>query len=262
MELDYVVDTGLFWAAERVKRKTTDHIQVHHTVGNYGTPERWERLHINKISDGNKGVGYSYLICKDGSIYLGRGLEYAHGGVKDSKTNKANQRSVAIAFDGDMREDGLPTGKQISSFVRLCNDIMSIYKLTPKDVLGHNEIPVYKDGKPTGDTYATLCPSMNMDELRSLLNNEKPDKPVDFSTTEDEEITEDTPQYPAYYKYGGSTYVNLRAMASTGGQKIGTVSKGEKVIVLGTQGDWSEVIKHEDVPMLRGWCISNYLQEV
>lgn len=262
MELDYVVDTGLMWPVDRVKRKKTDHIQIHHTVGTYGTFDKWHRLHEKKISEGNKGIGYSYLICKDGTIYLGRGLEYAHGGVKDSKTDNANQRSVSIAFDGDMREDGLPTGKQISSFVRLCNDIMAIYGLSTGAVLGHNEIPVYSNGKPTGGTYATLCPSMDMDELRALLRGDRADKPLDTSVPADDELTEELPAYPALYKYGGSTYVNLRATASTGGQKIGTVRNGERVIVLATQGEWAEVIKHEDVPMMRGWCISKYLQEV
>jgi len=266
MEFSYVVDTGLTWPNGRTKRTQTDHIQVHHTVGNYGTPARWKSLHESKIKDGHKGVGYSYLICKDGTIYLGRGLEYAHGGVKDSKTNNANQRSVAIAFDGDMRDESLPTGAQLSSFVRLCLDVMQHYDLGTGAVLGHNEIPVYSGGKPTGGTYATLCPCIDMDELRRLLResltSEKEEKPFDFSTPADEEITEDAPAYPALYRYTGATYVNLRAGASTGYQAIGKVSKGDKVIVLGTSGDWAEVIKHEGTPMLRGWCLGKYLEEV
>lgn len=262
MELDYVVDVGLDWRRGRVKRTITDHVQIHHTVGNYDTAAKIKGLHENKISDGNRGIGYSYVIAKDGTILLGRGLEYAHGGVKDSITNKANQRSVSIAFSGDMREAGLPTAKQISSFVRLCNDILAIYDLSTGAVIGHNEVPVYKKDTdiPTGGSYATLCPCMDMDEMRKLLREET-NKP-DLTIPEDEEITEELPAYPALYQYVGSSFVNLRAMASTGGQKIGTVRKGEKVIVLSVQGDWAEVIKHEDVPMLRGWCISKYLQEV
>jgi len=264
MEFDYVIDTGLLWPRGRVKRAKTDHVQVHHTVGNYGTPERWQSLHENKIKDGNKGVGYSYLICKDGAIYLGRGLEYSHGGVKDNITNQANQRSVAIAFDGDMRKDDLPTAAQVSSFIRLCNDILTYYGLTPADVYGHNEIPTYQAGtsKPTGKTYATLCPSMDMDELRALLKGDTIlDKP-DLTVPEDDEITEDLPAYPALYRYTGASYVNLRAGASTGYQSIGRVSKGDEVIVLGKSGDWAEVVKHEDAPMLRGWCTARYLSEV
>lgn len=107
-EFSYVVDTGLVWPIARNKRKVTDHIQIHHTVGKYGTPARWAALHQGRISEGQRGVPYSYLILQDGTVYLGRGHEYGHGGVKDNITNNANQRSVAIAFDGDMRADGLP----------------------------------------------------------------------------------------------------------------------------------------------------------
>lgn len=262
MELGYVVDTGLQWPRGRVKRSRTDHIQVHHTVGSYGTPERWKALHEAKIKDGNRGVSYSYLICQDGTIYLGRGLEYAHGGVKDSITDNANQRSVAIAFDGDMRKENLPTAAQVSSFVRLCVDILARYGLSAGAVLGHNEIPVYSGGKPTGKTYATLCPCMDMEELRALLRGDTALAEPDLSVPVDEEITEEQPAYPALYEYAGATYVNLRAGASTGYQAIGRVSKGEKVIVLGASGDWAEVIKHRDTPMLRGWCTARYLEEV
>ena len=264
MELDYVIDTGLEWPKGRVKRKTTDHIQIHHTVGTYGTPAKWEALHEKKIRDRNKGVGYSYLICKNGDIYLGRGLEYSHGGVKDNINQDANQRSVAIAFDGDMRSDSLPTAAQLASCVRLVDDIRKIYGIPVSAVLGHNEIPTYEKGTayPTGKTYATLCPCMDMDELRAMLRGDTIEDNPQLDIPADDEQEDEMPIYPALYEYSGATYVNLRSMASSGSDKIGKVSKDEKVIVLGTQGEWAEVIKHEDTPMLRGWCIAKYLQEV
>lgn len=264
MELDYVIDTGLEWPKGRTKRRTTDHIQIHHTVGTYGTPAKWKALHESKIREGNKGVGYSYLICKNGDIFLGRGLECSHGGVKDNITNQANQRSVAIAFDGDMRSDSLPTGAQLASFIRLVDDIMKIYNLGAWAVIGHNEVPTYeKDtNKPTGKTYATLCPCMDMDELRAMIKGESIGNMPQIDIPSDDEQTDDMPIYPALYRYIGATYANLRSMASTGGEKIGKVSSGDEIIVLGTSGEWAEVIKHEETPMLRGWCIAKYLQEV
>lgn len=264
MELDYVIDTGLEWPKGRTKRHTTDHIQIHHTVGTYGTPTKWKALHEKKIRDGNKGVGYSYLICKNGDIYLGRGLEYSHGGVKDNITKRANQRSVSIAFDGDMRSDSLPTAAQLASFVRLADDIMKIYGLTVNDVYGHNEIPTYEKDTayPTGKTYATLCPCIDMDELRAMLRGDTIEDNPQLDIPADDEKEDAMPAYPALYEYAGGSYVNLRSMASTGSEKIGRVSAGDRVIVLGIQGDWAEVIKHEETPMLRGWCISKYLKEV
>lgn len=267
MEFAYVIDTGLKWPEGKGgKRLVTDHVQVHHTVGNYGTPEAWERLHRRKIEkDGHKGVGYSYLICKNGDIYLGRGLEYSHGGVSNSATKNeddigANDRSVAIAFDGDMRDSSLPTEAQLRSFVRLCNDILAYYDLSTGAVLGHNEVPTYKNNKPTGKNYATECPCMDMDQLRALLSGRE--EVPDLAVPDDDERTEDLPTYPALRRYAGATYVNLRTMPSTGGQKIGRVCVNDKVIVLGFNGDWAEVILHEETPMLRGWCLGKYFEEV
>jgi len=264
MALERVIDTGLEWPRGRVKRTVTDHIQIHHTVGYYGTPERWKRLHEKKIDEGNKGVGYSYLVLADGSIYLGRGHEYAHGGVKDSLTKNeqglgANQRSISIALDGDMREEGLPSAAQLASALELTRERMEIYGLPASAVLGHNEVPTYSGGKPTGKTYATLCPCMDMDEFRQQLQGQTSSTVV---LPDDDELTEDVPAYPALYAYAGSTYVNLRAGASTGYQSIGRVNKGDEVIVLGISDGWAEVVKHEERPMLRGWCTAKYLREV
>ncbi len=119
LEFPYVTDTGLIWTKDKATRiARIDHIQIHHTVGNYGTPRQWKSLHLRRIADGQRGVPYSYLVLQSGEIYLGRGLTFAHGGVKDSETTNergvgANQRSVAIALDGDMRKDHLPADKQL-----------------------------------------------------------------------------------------------------------------------------------------------------
>lgn len=170
-KLPYVIDTGLVWPHGTGNlRKTTDHIQIHHTVGFYGTPEKWAALHKRKIEkDGHKGVGYNFLVCQNGEIYLGRPVDRSHGGVKDNLTNSANQRSVAIAFDGDMRDDALPTQVQWRAAIRLTKDLMAMYNISADAVLGHNEIPVYEDGRPTGKTYPTACPCIDMDAFRAEL---------------------------------------------------------------------------------------------
>jgi len=173
-EVAYAIDTGLVWPKGKGNiRKTTDHIQIHHTVGNYGTPAKWAALQKSKIEkDGHKGVGYSYLVLQDGTIYLGRGYNYSHGAVKDSTTNNANQRSISIALDGDMRNSDLPTTKQFQAAIRLTKDLMAMYNLQPKNVLGHNEVPLYSNGKPTGKLYPTLCPSIDMNYFRAALLGE------------------------------------------------------------------------------------------
>ncbi len=253
-EFSYVINTGLVWLIPRNKRKTTDHIQIHHTVGKYGSPERWAALHQSRIADGQRGVPYSYLVLKDGAIYLGRGHEYGHGGVKDNVTNNANQRSVAIALDGDMRADGLPTEQQLVAAILLTRDLMALYKLPAGAVLGHNEVPLYENGKPTGKTYATLCPCIDMAAFRTTLSmtipepNTEPEQPATY--------------FPAFYAYVGDNGVNVRSGPSIASGVIGKLSAGNKCIVLGMENGWAEVILHEQAPMLRGWCIDTYLRRI
>ncbi len=257
-EFSYVVNTGLVWPIARSKRRTTDHIQIHHTVGRYGSPERWAALHQGRISDGQRGVPYSYLVLQDGTIYLGRGHEYGHGGVKDNITNNANQRSVAIAFDGDMRGDGLPTEKQFVAAFRLVRDLMALYKLPASSVLGHNEIPTFHEGTatPTGKTYATLCPCVDMAAFRAAL-----------ATTMEPEPKPELEQpavltFPALYAYAGDSGVNVRSGSGTTHGVLGKLSAGQKCIVLSVDDGWAEVVLHEQSPMLRGWCIDTYLRRV
>lgn len=253
-EFSYIMDTGLVWPIARSKRKATDHIQLHHTVGKYGSPERWAALHQGRIADGQRGVPYSYLILQDGTIYLGRGHEYGHGGVKDNMTNNANQRSVAIALDGDMRGDGLPTEKQLVAAVRLTKDLMALYKLPASAVLGHNEIPTCKEGTaiPTGKTYATLCPCIDMTAFRAALGAAVTPKP------EAQKPTVET--FPALFAYSGETYVNVRSGASTFHAVVCKLYAMENCIVLAAENGWAEIVLHEQRPMLRGWCIDTYLR--
>ena len=254
-EFPYVIDTGLQWPTPRVKRRSTDHIQLHHTVGKYGTRERWADLHQDRIADGQRGVPYSYLVLQDGSIFLGRGHEYGHGGVKDNITNNANQRSVAIALDGDMRGDGLPTEKQFAAAVLIVKGLMKLYKLQAAAVLGHNEIPTYVQGTsaPTGKTYATLCPCIDMEAFRAAL----------ATTTSEPKPEPEQPavlHFPALYAYTGDSGVNVRSGPGTMHGVLGKLPAGQKCIVLAVENGWSEVILHEQIPMLRGWCIDTYLR--
>ncbi|HMM32896.1 MAG TPA: N-acetylmuramoyl-L-alanine amidase [Clostridia bacterium] len=247
-EFAYVMDTGLVWPKGRVIRTKTDHIQIHHTVGDYGTPAKFNKLHESRYAAGNKGVSYSYLVLADGTIYVGRGHEYTHGGVKDNITNRANQRSISVAFNGDMRKAGNPTAAAKAAAKRLINDLMALYNLPASAVIGHNEEPVYKanTNEPTGKFYPTLCPCIDMKEFRAYLAENTPAAPPVAS-------------YPALYTYAGETYTRLRA-APKDGAIIGQVAANDEVIVLAMNDGWAEVIKHKDAPMLRGWCASQHLK--
>ncbi len=249
---EYVTDVGLVWPKGRTYRRLTDHIQIHHTVGNYDTPEKWKALHNRRIEEeGWKGIEYSFGVNAEGLVFDGRGLEYQHGAVKNSETKNKNgvgaaDRSVSIALIGDMRSEALPTQAQMDAAVRLTKDVMETYGLSPENVLGHKEIPL-----TSGGTYPTACPSLDMDAFRALLTKPQPEpEPVP------------TPTLPALYRYTGATFVNIRTGAGTQFESIGRIARNERCIALSKKGDWVEIIQYEKTPMLRGWCINSFLQRV
>ena len=248
--MDYVTDIGLVWPYGRSERALTDHIQIHHTVGDYSTPERWKALHERRIEEnGWRGIEYSFGVNALGSVFDGRGLTYKHGAVKNSLTKNvdgigAADRSVAIALIGDMREAGMPTEKQLAAAVRLTKDVIAVYNLPVSAVLGHREVPLSEGG-----TYPTACPVIDMDAFRKLV-------------AAGETAPEPEPGLPALYEYAGATFVNVRTGPGTAHPVIGRLSHPEECIVLSMSNDWAEIILHEQTPMLRGWCIGNYLRRM
>ena len=62
----------------------------------------------------------------------------------------------------------------------------------------------------------------------------------------------------ALYAYKGASYVNLRDAPN--GKDIGDVNAGDEVLVLQLKDGWAEVVKINDAPALRGWCIDTYLR--
>lgn len=248
--MDYIMDIGLMWPYGRSERKLTDHIQIHHTVGDYSTPERWKALHERRIEqNGWRGIEYSFGVNALGAVFEGRGLPYKHGAVKNSLTKNAQaigaaDRSVAIALIGDMREAGMPTQEQLDAAVRLTKDVMAVYNLPVSAVLGHREIPLSEGG-----TYPTACPVIDMDAFRKLIaaGNTSPDP---------------SPGLPALYQYDGDTFVNIRTGPGVAHPAIGRLSRSEHCIVLALSSDWAEIVLHEQTPMMRGWCISNFLRRM
>ncbi len=243
-----IIDTGLIWPVARTVRKYTDHIQIHHTVGDYSTIEKWRALHLRRIRvNRHKGIGYSFGITEKGEIFEGRGLIYEHGAVKNSLTKDINgvgaaDRSVSIALIGDMRRAGMPTNSQLEACLALVRDVMIRYSLKKEAVLGHREVRL-----SSGGTYPTLCPGFDMVSFRAKLDN--PDT-----------LPEET--HPVLYYYTGDTYVHLRSGPGTEYLVIGRLKKGEECLVLSMGDTWAEVVLHNLAPALRGFCINKYLSRV
>lgn len=248
--MDYVTDLGLVWPYGRSERSFIDHIQIHHTVGDYSTPERWKALHERRIEqNGWRGIEYSFGVNAQGSVFEGRGLIYKHGAVKNSLTKNdqgigAADRSVSIALIGDMRDSGMPTQEQLAAAVRLAKDVMVVYNLPVSAVLGHREVPLSEGG-----TYPTACPVIDMGAFRKLIVDGEP-------------APEPDPGLPALYEYAGATFVNVRTGPGTAHPAISQLSRADRCIVLSISGEWAEIVLHEQTPMVRGWCIDNYLRRM
>lgn len=130
------------------ERSYTDMIVIHHT----GSPDMdasVEQIHGWHLGNGWAGIGYHYVIRKDGTIEQGR-PEWAIG----SHAYGENSHSIGIHISGDF-EQAEPTSQQVEKCAMLVADICDRYSI-PIDynhIVGHGEL------------MATSCPGRNLQKL-------------------------------------------------------------------------------------------------
>lgn len=133
------------------ERSYTDQIVIHHT----GSPDMdasAEQIHNWHLGNGWAGIGYHYVIRKDGTIERGR-PEWAIG----SHAYGENSHTIGIHLSGDF-EQAEPTAEQLDRCGALVADICERYGI-PFDrdhIVGHGEL------------MATSCPGTN---LQASLDN-------------------------------------------------------------------------------------------
>ena len=133
------------------ERSITDMIVLHHTGGS-DIDASAEQIHGWHKNNGWAGIGYHYVIRKNGTIERGR-PEWAIG----SHAYGENSHTIGIHISGDF-DAAVPTEKQIENCAELIANIAIRYGI-PIDrdhVVGHGEL------------MATSCPGSN---LQSLLDN-------------------------------------------------------------------------------------------
>ena len=134
------------------ERSYTDMIVIHHT----GSPDMdasAEQIHGWHLNNGWSGIGYHYVIRKDGTIERGR-PEWAIG----SHAYGENSHTIGIHLSGYF-EQAEPTSKQIEKLAMLIADVADRYGI-PIDrnhVVGHGEL------------MSTDCPGA---KLQALLNDD------------------------------------------------------------------------------------------
>lgn len=118
-------------------RRVTSQIILHHAAANC-TPQEIHKWHLN---NGWTGIGYHFVIAKDGSVFRGRAENWV-----GSHASSNNSNSIGICFVGNFENES-PTTQQIVAGKELVSFLISKYgKISIK---GHR------------DVNSTSCPGKN-----------------------------------------------------------------------------------------------------
>ena len=140
-----IKETNLKFVLPLENRTETDILIIHH-IGEINRDVSAAEIHQWHLANGWAGIGYHYVIRKDGSIERGRPRDtigahcYGH-----------NKNSIGINVVGNF-EIAEPTAAQAASLKNLCACLSQIYQLDipTKTIWGHKD---FND---------TLCPGSNL----------------------------------------------------------------------------------------------------
>ena len=133
-----VVDRGLQFAMPLENRPATNFLVIHHTGSGADNDidASAEEIHGWHLNNGWAGIGYHYVVRKDGTVEQGR----PHWTIGSHAYGK-NSESIGIHLSGDFT-DAAPTDAQIESTALLIANLCADYGL-PIDrqhVFGHREV--------------------------------------------------------------------------------------------------------------------------
>lgn len=140
-----VEDTCLEFG-ELSDRLSTDMIVIHHTGNPYDDDLSAEEIHASHRAQGWSGIGYHYVVRKDGTVEAGR----PHWTV-GAHAYKENYHTIGIHVCGNF-EIAEPTDAQIESLAMLLANVCHDYGLPIDEdhVIGHR------------DLMPTACPGTNL----------------------------------------------------------------------------------------------------
>lgn len=150
-----IVETDLHFDCLN-ERQSTNLIVVHHTGNPTDDDLSAAEIHASHIAQGWAGIGYHYVIRKDGAIERGR-PKWAVGAHAYGR----NRDSIGIHVCGNF-ELAEPTTAQLNSLAQLIGELCNIYDLTASAdvVVGHRNL------------MATACPGRNLyDKMQEVRGN-------------------------------------------------------------------------------------------
>ncbi len=139
------------------------YLAIHHTAGpDTQTPQQIANFHVN--SNGWGGIGYHFLIGKDGMVYY-------VGDISTARANVANlnEQVLGICLIGSFINGKQPTPQQIDSTRKLCDFFINHYpalvNVQSWDAMrGHKDLP----------GQSTACPGDNWPQWRSEIITKAP----------------------------------------------------------------------------------------
>lgn len=148
-----IVETNLKFKNDMAVRKSTNRIVIHHSDSDAGSAAVVHGWHLNK---GWAGIGYHFVIKRDGVIERGRPIQYV-----GAHTEGSNSDSIGICCIGNFMTYG-PNEAQLKSLIALIQYLQDKYGNKLK-VFGHREL------------MATACPGtmFDLNAFRARLNSNK-----------------------------------------------------------------------------------------
>ena len=143
----YVQNANLRFTSPPQRRRSTEGIVLHHTVGNINV-QQTHRIHIDR---GMWGIAYHFLIDRQGRVWQGRPLDTGGGHVRGA----LNERTIGIAWVGNFENEHITPAARTSG-ERLINDILRAYP-SIRWIHGHGSLRTHIDSTQT----ATACPGRN-----------------------------------------------------------------------------------------------------
>lgn len=121
------------WASPLFKRNKTNKIILHHAQAKTCSVEDIHQWHLKK---GWSGIGYHFLVRKDGTIYQGRPEDTIGAHAKG-----ANHDSIGICFEGSymtetMNQTQINAGRELVAYLKKKYGITTVQK--HKDVCSTN----------------------------------------------------------------------------------------------------------------------------
>lgn len=125
-----IIEKTYKWTKPLGKRSATDLLILHHSGTTTCTPDG---VHSSHVGNGWAGIGYHYLVRKDGTIYRGRPEDtvgaHAYG---------ANSHSIGVCFEGNYQMEPNMPAAQLAAGQALVADIKRRWGITK--VIGHKDV--------------------------------------------------------------------------------------------------------------------------